>query len=163
MANKIVAQRISANLWFDGNAEQAVQFYTGIFKNSKTGRVTHYGKPVDEHSLPEGTVLTMEFELDGQPFLALNAGPYFKFNEAVSFIVHCDDQEEVDYYWEKLGAGGDEKSHICGWLKDQFGLSWQVVPRQLGDLLTGPNAEKVMAAVMKMKKLDLKTLQDAAK
>lgn len=163
MANKIVAQRISPNLWFDGNAEQAVQFYTGIFKNSKTGRVTHYGKPVDEHGLPEGTVLTIEFELDGQPFLALNAGPYFKFNEAVSFIVHCDDQEEVDYYWEKLGAGGDEKSHICGWLKDQFGLSWQVVPRQLGDLLTGPKAEKVMAAVMKMKKLDLKTLQEAAK
>ncbi|SEM42480.1 Glyoxalase superfamily enzyme, possibly 3-demethylubiquinone-9 3-methyltransferase [Chitinophaga rupis] len=162
MANKIVAQKIGPCLWFGGNAEKAVQFYTGVFKNSKTGRVTHYGKSDDEHSLPEGTVLTMEFELDGQPFLALNAGPVFTFNEAVSFVVYCDDQEELDYYWEKLSAGGDEKAQICGWLKDQFGLSWQIVPRALADLMGGPKADKVMAAVMKMKKLDIKALEEAA-
>jgi len=162
MANKIVAQKIGPCLWFAGNAEQAVQFYTTVFKNSKTGRITHYGKPVDEHGLPEGTVLTMEFELDGQPFLALNAGPYFQFTEAISFMVYCDDQEELDYYWEKLSAGGDEKAQICGWLKDQFGLSWQIVPRALADLMTGPKADQVMGAVMKMKKLDIKTLEAAA-
>ena len=104
----------------------------------------------------------MEFELDGQPFLALNAGPYFQFTEAISFMVYCDDQEELDYYWEKLSAGGDEKAQICGWLKDQFGLSWQIVPRGLADLMTGPKADQVMGAVMKMKKLDIKTLEAAA-
>jgi predicted 3-demethylubiquinone-9 3-methyltransferase (glyoxalase superfamily) len=165
MEKKIVAQKITPNLWFDKNAEQAVKFYTSVFKNSKIGRTSYYGSEGREvHGMPEGTVLTQEFELDGQSFLALNGGPHFKFNEAVSFIVYCDTQEEIDYYWEKLSEGGDEKAKICGWLKDQFGLSWQVVPRILADLLGGDaqTSGKVMSAVMQMKKLDIKTLQEAA-
>jgi len=164
MEKKIVASKITPNLWFDKNAEQAVNFYAFVFKNSKIGRASYYGKDgVEVHGMPAGTVLTLEFELDGQSFLALNGGPHFKFNEAVSFIVYCDTQEEIDYYWEKLSQGGDEKSHICGWLKDQFGLSWQVVPRIMGDLMSGDpeKAGRVMAKVMKMKKLDIKTLQEA--
>lgn len=159
-------QKITPNLWFDKNAKEAVNFYTGIFKDSSIGRVTHYGKEgFDEHKMPEGTVMTMDFMLEGQNFLALNGGPTFKFNEAISFVISCDNQEEIDYYWNKLTPGGDEKSQICGWLKDKFGLSWQLVPAILPELLTDEDTAKrgrVMNALMKMKKLDIKELKKAA-
>jgi predicted 3-demethylubiquinone-9 3-methyltransferase (glyoxalase superfamily) len=152
-------------LWFDSNAEAAVNFYTSIFKNSKIGNVSRYGEAGYEiHRMPAGTVLTMEFELDGRPFTALNGGPIFKFTEAVSFQVHCDTQEEVDYYWDKLSAGGDPQAQQCGWLKDKFGLSWQIVPTILGKMLGDKDAAKagrVMNALMPMKKLDIQKLQQA--
>jgi predicted 3-demethylubiquinone-9 3-methyltransferase (glyoxalase superfamily) len=153
-------------LWFDRNAEEAVNFYTSIFKNSKIGKVARYTEAGYEiHRMPAGTVLTIEFELHGQSFTALNGGPVFKFNEAVSFQVNCDSQEELDYYWAKLSAGGDPSSQQCGWLKDKFGLSWQIVPTILGELLHGKDAKKsdrVMAALLKMKKLDINALKQAA-
>jgi predicted 3-demethylubiquinone-9 3-methyltransferase (glyoxalase superfamily) len=159
-------QKITPDLWFDKNAEEAVNFYTGIFKNSSTGKITHYGKEGFEvHKMPEGLVMTIDFTLEGQKFLALNGGSIFKFNEAISFVVSCDNQEEVDYYWNKLTQGGDEKSQVCGWLKDKFGLSWQVVPSILPDLLTDEDTEKrgrVMNAFMQMKKLVIKELEKAA-
>jgi predicted 3-demethylubiquinone-9 3-methyltransferase (glyoxalase superfamily) len=146
-------------LWFDNQAEEAAVFYTSIFKNSRIGKMTRYGKEgFTIHGRPEGTVMTVEFELDGQAFTALNGGPIFKFNEAVSFQVHCETQEEVDYYWEKLSKGGDEKAQQCGWLKDQYGLSWQIVPRILGELLNDPDPEKsqrTMKAMLQMKKINL--------
>lgn len=160
-------QKISSNLWFDKQAEKAVEFYTSIFKNSKIGRVSRYGKEgFDQHHMPEGTVMTIEFWLENQQFLALNGGPVFKFTEAVSFIVNCDSQEEVDFYWEKLSQGGDEKAQACGWLKDQFGLSWQVVPTALTDMMSSNDKEKterVMKAMLKMKKIDLGELERAWK
>jgi predicted 3-demethylubiquinone-9 3-methyltransferase (glyoxalase superfamily) len=151
-------------LWFDGNAEEAVKFYTSIFKNSKIGKTSRYTEAGQEfHRRPAGSVMTMEFELKGQNFTALNGGPLFKFTEAISFQVHCESQEEIDYYWEKLSAGGDEKAQACGWLKDKFGLSWQIVPSILGKLAQGDpkKSGSVMQALMKMKKLDIKTLQQA--
>jgi predicted 3-demethylubiquinone-9 3-methyltransferase (glyoxalase superfamily) len=164
MASKISAQKITPNLWFSGNAEEAVNYYLSVFKDARIGRTSRYGKFGEEHGMTEGTVMTIEFTIEGQEFLALNGGPYFQFNEAVSFIVNCDTQEEIDYYWEKLTAGGDEKSRICGWLKDQFGVSWQVVPSALRDMI-GDNdqrkANNVMAAILKMSKLDLKALEAA--
>jgi predicted 3-demethylubiquinone-9 3-methyltransferase (glyoxalase superfamily) len=158
-------QPITPCLWFDRNAEEAATFYTSIFKNSKIGSVSRYGEAGYEiHRMPAGTVLTIEFDLNGQKFTALNGGPVFKFNEAVSFQVHCETQEEVDYYWEKLGAGGDPNAQQCGWLKDKFGLSWQIVPAILVKLLRDKDAAKaarVMNAMLQMKKIDIKRLQQA--
>ncbi len=157
--------KITPNLWFDTQAEEAAKYYTSVFKNSKVGNVSRYGKEGFEvHKMPEGTAMTVEFELDGMPFLALNGGPVFKFNEAVSFIVNCEDQAEVDYYWEKLSSVPE--SEQCGWCKDQFGLSWQIVPHKLGELMSDPDAKKagrVMQAMLKMKKIDVAGLEQAAK
>ena len=158
-------QRISPCLWFDNQAEQAAAFYTGIFRNSRIVMVTRYGEAGHEiHRMPAGTVMTVAFELDGQAFTALNGGPVFKFNEAVSFQVNCDTQEEVDYYWQKLSEGGDENAQQCGWLKDRFGVSWQVVPRILTRMLADPDSgksEKVMQAVLQMRKLEIAELERA--
>lgn len=160
-----MTQRITINLWFDSEAEDAAKFYTGIFKNSKIGRIARYGKAGFEvHQRPSGSVMTVEFELDGQKYLALNGGPIFKFNEAVSFIINCDGQEEVDYYWERLTAGGDPRAQQCGWLKDKFGVSWQVVPRQMNELLSGGDTQKsqrAFQAMMGMKKIDIAQLKRA--
>lgn len=165
MKNTIINQRITTNLWFDRNAEEAVNFYTAIFKNATIKGMTHYTKEGFEvHHMPEGTVMNLVFELDGQEFLALNGGPIFKFNEAISLVVNCSDQEEIDYYWDKLSSGGDPNAQICGWLKDQFGLSWQIVPTLLSDLITNKDQEKtsrVMAAMMQMKKIDVSLLEKA--
>ena len=156
-------QRISPCLWFDNQAEQAAAFYTGIFRNSRIVMVTRYGEAGHEiHRMPAGTVMTVAFELDGQAFTALNGGPVFKFNEAVSFQVNCDTQEEVDYYWQKLSEGGDENAQQCGWLKDRFGVSWQVVPRILTRMLADPDSgksERVMQAVLQMRKLEIAELE----
>ncbi len=158
-------QKITPCLWFDGNAEEAVNFYTSIFKNSKIGNITRYGEAGYEiHGKPAGTVLTIEFELNGQAFTALNGGPMFKFNEAISFQVNCESQEEVDYYWEKLSEGSDEKAQQCGWLKDKYGLSWQVVPIVLVEMLLDKDpkkSERVMNALFQMKKLDIAKLKQA--
>ena len=136
-------QRITPCLWFDDQAEQAAKFYTEVFKNSRIKKISRYGKEGYEiHHRPEGSVMTVEFELDGQTFTALNGGPIFKLNEAISFQVDCATQEEVDYYWEKLSQGGDENAQQCGWLKDRYGLSWQIVPRALLDMLNDPDAKK---------------------
>jgi predicted 3-demethylubiquinone-9 3-methyltransferase (glyoxalase superfamily) len=161
-----IAQKISPFLWFDSEAEQAAQFYTGIFKNSRIVSVSRYPKAgFETHHMPEGTPMTVLFELEGQQFSALNGGPAFKFNEAISLMVSCNDQKEIDYYWEKLGAGGDPKAQQCGWLKDRFGLSWQVVPTGMDDMLKdseSPRAERVMKAFLAMKKIDIKALERAA-
>ena len=154
-------QRVTTFLWFDSNAEEAVDFYVSVFKNSKILSTVRYGEVGPK---PKGTVMTIDFELDGQRLTALNAGPEFKFNEAISLVVHCQDQQEVDYYWEKLSAGG----HVieCGWLKDKFGLAWQIVPEVFFDLIRDSDNEtrdRVMAAMMKMKKLDIETLKQAAR
>jgi len=154
-------QKITTFLWFDNQAEEAASFYVSIFKNSKIAGISHYG---DEAPRPKGSVLVVNFQLDGQNFLALNGGPTFKFTEAISLVVNCETQQEVDEMWEKLSAGG-EKSH-CGWLKDKYGLSWQVVPTVLSQMLEGKDAERanrVMKEIMKMDKLDIKRLQDAYK
>ena len=147
--------RITPFLWFDNNAEEAVNFYLSVFKNSR--RLGEVRNTNDAPGL-KGGFLTITFELDGQRFTALNGGPLFKFNESVSFVVRCDSQEEVDYYWSKLLAGGTESQ--CGWLKDKFGLSWQIVPARLPDLIKHP---KAMQAMLKMKKLDIAALERAAK
>jgi predicted 3-demethylubiquinone-9 3-methyltransferase (glyoxalase superfamily) len=147
-------------LWFDTQAEEAANFYVSIFPNSKIGKIARYGKAGPG---PEGSVLTIAFTLDGQEFTALNAGPQFKFTEAISFVVPCKTQQEIDHYWSKLIAGGGNESQ-CGWLKDKFGLSWQIVPAILGELMSGPDPQKsnrVMEALLKMKKLDIATLQKA--
>lgn len=158
-------QKITPCLWFDSNAEEASRFYTSIFKNSKITNISRYGEAGYEvHHMPAGTVLTVEFELDGQTFTALNGGPVFKFNEAISFQVGCDSQEEVDYYWGKLSEGGDKKAQQCGWLKDKYGISWQIVPKVLVELLQSKDAEKsgrVMEAMLKMTKIDIGRLQQA--
>ena len=157
-------QKISTCLWFDNQAEEAVKFYTSVFKNSKIGSTTHYDEASSkEAGMPAGTVLTMSFELEGRQFMALNGGPIFKFNESVSLIVNCDDQKEVDYYWDKLTSGGGQESQ-CGWLKDKFGLSWQIVPAELEKLLTSKEpgkAQRVMAELLKMRKLDINILRNA--
>jgi len=152
-------QRITPFLWFNNNAEEAVMFYTSIFKNSKIGMVARYG---DSGPGPKGTVMTAAFTLDGQEFLALNGGPMFKFTEATSFVVNCQTQEELDHYWDKLSEGGQQVQ--CGWLKDKFGLSWQIVPTVLGELMKSNDSartSRVMAALMKMVKLDIEGLQRA--
>jgi len=158
-------QKITSNLWFDRQAEEAARFYTGIFKNSKILNITRYGKEgFDIHKMPEGTVMTVEFTIEGQEFVALNGRPVFQFNEAVSFIINCTDQQEVDYYWQKLSDGGDPRSQQCGWLKDKFGLSWQVVPVRLPELLKDKDREKsgrVMKALLQMKKIDIHVLEEA--
>ena len=158
-------RRITPCLWFDSQAEEAARFYTSVFKNSKIGRISRYGKEGFEvHGKPEGAVLTVEFEIDGQAFTALNGGPMFKFNEAVSFQVHCETQAEVDHFWDKLSAGGDEKAQQCGWLKDKYGVSWQIVPDALMRMLQDKDAAKsgrVMKAMLQMKKLDIKKLEQA--
>jgi predicted 3-demethylubiquinone-9 3-methyltransferase (glyoxalase superfamily) len=161
-----VSQKIAPCLWFDNQAEQAAQFYTGIFKNSKIVTISRYGEAGREiHGRPPGSVMTVAFELDGQTFTALNGGPIFKFNEAISFQVNCETQEDVDYYWEKLSQGGDEKAQQCGWLKDKYGLSWQVVPTILPKLMADPDrgkSERAMTAMLQMKKLDIARLERAA-
>jgi len=160
-----IVQKITPCLWFDNQAEEAVKFYVSIFRNSELGAITRYGKEGFEvHKMPEGTVLTVSFKLEGQEFTALNGGPIFKFTEAISLIVHCESQAEVDYYWGKLTAGGDPKAQQCGWLKDKYGLSWQVVPVALFDMMKDKDAKKsgnVMNAMLQMKKLDLAGLQAA--
>ena len=157
-------QKITPFLWFNDNAEEAVKFYTFIFKNSKIGKIARYGEEGEKIAgRPKGSVMTVEFQLEGQQFIALNGGPIFKFTEAISFVVNCETQEEVDYYWEKLSAGGKEVQ--CGWLKDKHGLSWQIVPTVLGELLSDKDAAKsqrVMQAMLKMVKLDIKKLKQAA-
>jgi len=156
-------QKITPCLWFDSQAEEAAKFYTSIFKNSKVLSISRYGEAGrDVHGRPPGSVMTVGFELDGQAFTALNGGPVFKFNEAISFQVHCETQEEVDHYWNKLSAGGDEKAQQCGWLKDKYGVSWQVVPTVLPELLMDPDPRKsgrTMEAMLQMKKLDIARLK----
>src|SRR6266566_1929307 len=158
-------QKITPFLWFNDKAEEAVKFYTSIFKNSKIGKIARYDEAGEKVSgRPAGSVMTIEFQLEGQEFVALNGGPHFKFTEAISFVVNCETQEEVDYYWEKLSTGGKEVQ--CGWLKDKYGLSWQIVPTVLGELLSGKDnakAQRVMQAMLKMVKLDIKKLKQAAK
>jgi predicted 3-demethylubiquinone-9 3-methyltransferase (glyoxalase superfamily) len=158
-------QKITPCLWFDDQAEEAAKFYASIFKKSKIGNITRYSESGFEiHGKPAGTVLTVELQLEGQEFVALNGGPVFKFNEAISFQVYCKTQEEIDYYWESLSKGGDEKAQQCGWLKDKYGLSWQIVPTVLGEMLRDKDArrsERVMSAVLQMKKIDMKSLKKA--
>jgi predicted 3-demethylubiquinone-9 3-methyltransferase (glyoxalase superfamily) len=155
-------QKITTCLWFDGNAEEAVALYTSIFKSSKVKTVTRYGEAGKEiHGKPPGTVLTIAFELEGREFMALNGGPMFKFTEAISLCVNCETQEEIDYYWERLTQGGDPQAQQCGWLKDKYGLSWQIVPTALQQMVADPDpakTERVMQALFPMKKLDLSAL-----
>jgi predicted 3-demethylubiquinone-9 3-methyltransferase (glyoxalase superfamily) len=150
-------QKITPMLWFDTQAEEAARFYCSVFKDSKMGQVSHYGAGMP---LPKGTVMTAAFEIKGQPFVALNGGPQFKFTEAVSFVVNCDTQKEIDHYWDKLTSGGG-KEVMCGWVKDKYGLSWQITPAELPELIK-KNSDRVMQAVVKMKKLDIAALQRAA-
>jgi predicted 3-demethylubiquinone-9 3-methyltransferase (glyoxalase superfamily) len=158
-----IAKKITPCLWFDDQAEEAAKFYTSIFKNSRIGAITRYDEEAAEVSgRPKGSVMTVELKLDGLEFLALNGGPIFKFTEAISFIVNCDTQEEVDYYWSKLSADGEESR--CGWLKDKFGLSWQVVPTVLNEMLKDKNAaraKRVMHAMLQMDKIDIAALKKA--
>ena len=160
-----ITSKITPCMWFDNEAEEAARFYTGIFKNSKIAQISRYGEAGREvHGRPAGSVMVVAFELDGQEFTSLNGGPLFKFTEAISFQVNCETQEEVDYYWDNLSEGGDKKAQRCGWLKDQFGLSWQVVPLVLRELVGDPDSAKsqrTMAAMMKMKKIDIATLERA--
>jgi predicted 3-demethylubiquinone-9 3-methyltransferase (glyoxalase superfamily) len=160
-----ISQRITPCLWFDDQAEEAAKFYMAIFRNSKISKIARYGEAGREiHGKPAGTVMTVAFELDGQTFTALNGGPLFKFNEAISLQVNCQTQEEVDHYWEKLSAGGDKKAQVCGWLKDKYGVSWQVVPSILLELVSDPDSEKsqrAMQAMLKMKKIDIAELKRA--
>ena len=158
-------QKITPFLWFDTQAEEAANFYTSIFKNSKITTVTRYDEAgAKAANRPAGSLMTVGFELEGQPFTAINGGPIFKFTEAISFAVNCEDQKEVDHYWDKLCEGGDEKAQQCGWLKDKFGLSWQIVPRQLGEMLGDKDPERskrVMQAMLQMKKIDVEGLKKA--
>ena len=153
--------KITPNLWFDTQSEQAAEFYVSVFPNSKITNVTHYGEAGPREA---GMVLTVDFVLDGQPYTAINGGPEFTFTEAVSLLVNCDDQDEVDYYWDKLREGGGEEV-ACGWLKDRYGLSWQVFPTAAGELLTDPDpsrSRRAMTAMLAMKKIDLAAMRAAA-
>jgi predicted 3-demethylubiquinone-9 3-methyltransferase (glyoxalase superfamily) len=156
---------ITPCLWFDTQAEEAARYYTGIFRNSKIGTISRYTEAGREaHGRPPGSVMTVEFELEGQPFTALNGGPVFTFNEAISFQIMCRTQEEVDHYWNKLSEGGPSEAQMCGWLKDKYGLSWQVVPTVLAEMMADPDKEKAgraMEAMLQMKKLDIAGLQRA--
>jgi predicted 3-demethylubiquinone-9 3-methyltransferase (glyoxalase superfamily) len=160
-----IAQRIAPCLWFDDQAEEAAGFYCSIFRNSRVTSISRYGEAgKEQHQRPPGSVMLVAFDLDGQPFTALNGGPVFKFNEAISLQVYCENQKEIDYYWEKLTAGGGEES-VCGWLKDKYGVSWQVVPTVMQELFTDPKSAKysgAMEAMMKMKRLDIEELKRAA-
>jgi len=151
-------------LWFEDQAEDAAKFYTSIFKNSKVGKITRYGESAEKAAgRPAGSVMTVEFEIAGQKFTALNGGPVFKFNESISFVVNCETQEDVDYFWEKLTADGGQESQ-CGWLRDKFGVSWQVVPTVLIEMLHDKDperSERVMKAMLQMQKIDIKKLNDA--
>jgi len=152
-------QKITPFLWYDGSAEEAAKFYVSIFRNSKILKITRYGEAGPG---PKGSVMTVEFELAGQQFIALNGGPHFKFTEAISFSVDCETQQEVDEFWEKLSAGGEQGP--CGWLKDRYGLSWQINPRVLGEMLGDPDpakSKRVMEAMLQMKKIDIKGLKEA--
>jgi predicted 3-demethylubiquinone-9 3-methyltransferase (glyoxalase superfamily) len=161
----VTTQRISPCLWFADEAEEAARFYTGIFQNSRITTITRYGTAgFETHHRPAGSVMTVAFELDGQSFTALNGGPVFKFNEAISFQVNCETQEEIDYYWEKLSAGGDPKAQQCGWLKDRYSASWQVVPSIMDELVKdekSAGAQRAMEAMLRMKKLDIAELRRA--
>jgi predicted 3-demethylubiquinone-9 3-methyltransferase (glyoxalase superfamily) len=160
-----ITQRIAPCLWFDDQAEEAARYYVEIFKNSRITTITRYGKAgFEQHMRPEGSVMLVMFELDGQQFMALNGGPVFRFNESVSFVVTCADQEEIDYYWDRLSAGGDPRAQQCGWLKDKYGLSWQVIPDNMEEVLAdagSPGAERAFAAVMGMKKIDVAAMMRA--
>jgi predicted 3-demethylubiquinone-9 3-methyltransferase (glyoxalase superfamily) len=152
-------QKITPFLWFDGKAEEAMNFYTSIFRNSKIGRVTRYGETGPGQ---KGTVMSATFQLDGQEFIALNGGPMFTFSPAISFFVNCETQAEVDDLWEKLSEGGEKQR--CGWLKDKYGVSWQIIPSALGEMLQDKDAEKskrVMGAMLQMNKIDIKSLKQA--
>jgi len=160
---QVTAPTIMPCLWFDSEAEDAARFYASVFKDAKIGKTSRFGKEGFEvHGRKAGTVMTVEFEVGGQKFVALNGGPLFKFNEAVSFQIHCDTQQEIDYFWKKLSEGGAESQ--CGWLKDKFGLSWQVIPRALPQMLMDENSEKaqrVMRSMLQMRKIDLAALKQA--
>jgi predicted 3-demethylubiquinone-9 3-methyltransferase (glyoxalase superfamily) len=159
--NQAQPQKITTFLWFNDNAEEAANFYTSIFKNSKIRHITRYG---DAGAGPKGKVMTVDFELDGQQFTALNGGPTFKFTEAISLLVHCQTQEEIDYFWEKLSEGGEKIQ--CGWLKDKYGLAWQITPDVLLEFLTDPDEkrkDRVMSAMMTMTKIEIEPLLEAAK
>jgi predicted 3-demethylubiquinone-9 3-methyltransferase (glyoxalase superfamily) len=159
----LTMKNITPCLWFDSEAEDAANFYVSIFKNSKikhVGRYTEVGK--EHHGKPAGSVMVVSFEINGQEFTALNGGPLFKISEAVSFQVMCENQDEVDYYWEKLTSGGDAKAQACGWLKDKFGVSWQIIPIEFLEIMKGPNAQKATQAMFQMKKLDINVLKRAA-
>lgn len=156
-------QKITPHLWFDTQAEEAANFYVSVFKDAKLGAVSRYSQAgQDIHKMPVGSVMTVQFEIEGQTFLALNGGPIFHFNEAISFMVNCETQEEIDYYWDKLSAVPEAEQ--CGWLKDKFGVSWQVVPTGMAEMLSNPDSDKTqraMAAFMQMKKIDIEQLQQA--
>ena len=156
----MATQKITPFLWFDDQAEEAAQFYTSIFKNSKILSVSRYGEAGPGQ---KGSVMVVSFQLEGQQFTALNGGPRFKFSEAFSFVVNCENQQEIDHYWTKLTSNGGQESQ-CGWLKDKFGFSWQIVPTALGKLMSGDpqKANRVMQALLQMKKLDIATLEEAA-
>lgn len=157
-----VIQKITPCLWFDDQAEEAVEFYTAIFSNSQIVNITRYGEAGHEiHGKPAGTIMTVAFELNGQPFTALNGGPTFQFNEAISFQVICQTQEEVDNYWEKLSVGGDKTAQQCGWLKDRYGVSWQIIPNILLEMLSDADttkSQRAMTAMLQMKKIDISKL-----
>ncbi len=159
-------QKITPFLWFDQQAEDAVRFYTSIFRNSAIGMITHYGKEGARASgQPPGTAMTVAFKLEGQDFVALNGGPHFTFSAAISFVVGCASQGELDYYWDGLSEGGDERAQQCGWLKDKYGVSWQIVPAALGELMSDSDPERsgrVMKALLTMKKIDIEALRRAA-
>jgi predicted 3-demethylubiquinone-9 3-methyltransferase (glyoxalase superfamily) len=155
-----ITQRITPFLWFNTEAEDAAKFYTSVFSNSRIGSILRYDKAAAQASgQPEGSAMTVSFQLDGQDFSALNGGPHFKFNEAISLVINCESQAEVDHYWNRLAEGGDPAAQQCGWLKDKFGVSWQVVPTELPQLIKHP---KAMQAMLQMKKIDLDVLRRAA-
>ena len=161
----VTTQRITPFLWFDNQAEEAANFYTSIFKNSKVLATVRYTEEASQAAgRPAGSVMVVDFELEGQRFTALNGGPHFKFNEAISFVVHCQSQEEVDYYWDRLSQGGDAAAQQCGWLKDKFGVSWQITPTLLHKMLNSENQtkkDKVTKAFLQMKKFDIQKLREA--
>ena len=157
--------KIAPFLWFDHQAEEAAKYYVSIFRNSKLGKISRYGEAGKEtHKRPVGSVMVVEFTLEGQPFMALNGGPNFKFNEAISLFIACKDQAEIDYYWNKLTQGGDPAAQQCGWLKDKYGVSWQVAPENFDQLLGDPNdpgSQRAMEAMMEMRKIDIAKLEEA--
>ncbi|MFZ6178141.1 VOC family protein [Nannocystis pusilla] len=161
-----IKQRISTFLWFDHQAEEAANFYVSIFPRSRIGKITRYSQDSSVPGMPKpGSVMTVGFTLDGVEFGALNGGPQFKFTEAISLVVHCETQAEVDHYWDRLGEGGDPRAQQCGWLKDKFGVSWQIVPVELFEVLEDPDpvrAQRATAAMMQMKKIDIAALRKAA-